>query len=64
MKKYRKPDIVIGLNPGFGNYGGQWTPALKYILDLKVPAFFTEYTVASVLMSNAVGADWAGGEIC
>ena len=67
--QYQTADIVIGLNTGFGTVDGPhspisgWPKALLYVLECKVPAFFTDFTMTCVLIQDCRTATECGGRL-
>ena len=66
---YKTADIVIGLNTGFATSDGPdsptsgWPKALLYIVECRVPAFFTDYTMTCVLIQDSMVAISCGAQL-
>ena len=61
--EYQRPNIIIGLNSGFGSYQESWSRTLQYIFELKVPAFFTEFQLSSVITYSRTLIHYNGCEL-
>jgi len=53
-KDHGKPDIVVGLNAGFEHESYNWRSAVRYILDNKIKAVFSNYGNNDVYNAEAL----------